>query len=114
MPLPLARKGKKTKTMTAVELYEALKEKGYKPQPCGQHFSGGYCCSEALHEFRDDFTDEPEVLQGWMTQHLELDRRAVFQAWYGPGKWMEPFRAAHEEMVAMVREDAVSYILQHP
>lgn len=46
-----------------------------------------------------------------MKRFLELDRRAVFQAWYGPGKWMTPMREANDQIIAAVVDHAIEYIL---
>lgn len=86
--------------MTILELHQRLKENGYR-----NAVASGF---SALAKAGDEYYENE------LRKALEIDRREVFRRWYGPGKWMKPFREAHDEMVSMVRDNAVSYILQNP
>lgn len=81
--------------MTIMQLYCGLKDKGYHNYDLSD--------AEGMGKF-----DSPFV-----RQHLELDRREVFHRWYGPGKWMIPFREANEMIISSVYFHAIDYILKN-
>lgn len=85
--------------MTVLELFDRLKEKGYKPG-----FVIG--CDPGRAWYADAVKRE-----------LELDRREVFRAWYGED-WRVRLALAHQRIDRWVEgeeaDDTIGYILSYP
>lgn len=102
--------------MTYHELYEQLLAKNYTPRPCGDHVEGAYCCATAIYENWEEFKEDPAGAEEMLRNFLELDRLAIFVAWYGDREegWGVHLDKAHELYSREKIGYAVEYIPLHP
>jgi hypothetical protein len=108
--------------MTYRELFEQLLSKGYQPRPCGDHTEGTYCCARAVYDDRELADGDPARAEEMLRDFLELDRKAVFESWFGepahrtlaqPG-WQLSLWMAQGMYADGLIDSCISYILQNP
>jgi hypothetical protein len=113
--------------MTYRELFDQLLAKAYTPRPCGDHVEGAYCCATGVLADGDLVEEDPAAVERMLHNFLELDCRAVFEAWFGQREkdeldrksgvfplWMNHLQLAQTKYKNGTLDSRVDYLLDNP
>lgn len=114
-------------SMTASQLYEELRQKGYVSPACETELAAARRVTDAdrfkrrNHQVVDAGALQ-QVIDQDLVHALERDRRQVFRAWYQQPNddgqevphWLQQLQRAEQEYQAGRAPSAVHFILSHP
>lgn len=97
--------------MTISELYHRLKEKGYENAACEVTID---LSNRRLLPDEAPTAEYAEAVQSHLWHDLELDRRAVFLAWYGEEEGFLKLTKAQLSYATGQLDSCIDYILANP